>query len=193
VTAELFSPRRVKLYTWRFSTHAGQSIVKLRLPRQVRRPGYYTMRWTARSGRDTISRKITIRFMARRKVVVAPIRVVLAGPAARIISAKFRTGKPKLISALSIEPTFDAASNRRTNVRVIVVDVNEFGLSLIGSLHTVFPAAKIVALTLGPKQMRAARKAGAAVALPRSTPASTLARVVKRLAKPPRPPKRTRH
>jgi hypothetical protein len=46
---------------------------------------------------------------------------------------------------------------------------------------------------LGPKQMAAARKAGAAVALPRSTPASTLARVVKRLAKPARPPKRTRH
>jgi hypothetical protein len=196
VTAELFSPRRVKLYTWRFSGRAGQSIVKLRLPRQVRRPGNYTIRWTARSGRETISRKITIRFMARRKVVVAPVRVVLAGPAARIISAKLRTGTPKLINASSIEPTFDAVSNRRTNVRVIVVDVNEFGLSLIRSLHTVFPSAKIVALTLGPKQMKAARKAGAAVALPRSTPGSTLARVVKRLAKPDkpaRPPKRTRH
>jgi DNA-binding NarL/FixJ family response regulator len=70
---------------------------------------------------------------------------------------------------------------------VIVVDVNAFGVSLIRDLHTVFPSAKIVALTVGFKQMVAARKAGAAIALPRSTPASTLARVVNRLAQPPRP------
>jgi hypothetical protein len=201
VTAELFSPRRVKLYTWRYSAKAGQSIVKLRLPRQVRRPGVYTMRWTARSGRETISRKITIRFMARRKVVVAPIKILLAGPAARGVSAKFLTRKPKLVIASSIEPTFDAAASRGADVRVIVVDVDAFGLSLIRDLHAVFPSAKIVALSSRPRQMAATLKAGASVALPRSTPSSTLARVIKKLAKrdkPVRPPSRrtkgnTRH
>ena len=187
VTAELISPRRVKLYTWRYSAKAGQSIVKLRLPRQVRRPGVYTLRWTARSGRETAARKITIRFMGRRQKVATPVRVLLAGPAALSVRAKFRARKPKFITVSSIEPTFDAAASRGTNVRVIVVDVNAFGLALVRDLHTVFPGAKIVALTSRPRDMAATRKAGAAVALPRSTPASTLARVIKRLTKTAKP------
>jgi hypothetical protein len=181
VTAELFSPRHVKLYTWRFSLRAGRSIVKLRLPPQVRRSGVYTMRWTARSGREAISRKITIRLMGARNVTTVPARVVLAGPAARGINGTFPTQKPKLITASGIEPTFDAAASRRTNVRVIVVDVDAFGVSLIRDLHAVFPATKIVALTSGPRQMAASLKAGAAIALPRSTPASTLGRLIQRL------------
>jgi hypothetical protein len=201
VTAELISPRRVKLYTWRYSAKAGQSIAKLRLPRQVRRTGVYTLRWTARSGRETASRKITIRFLGRRQKVATPVRVLLAGPAALSVRSKFRARKPKLITVSSIEPTFDAAASRATNVRVIVVDVNAFGLSLVRDLHTVFPGAKIVALTSRPRDMAAARKAGAAVALPRSTPASMLARVISRLTKPGKPARtvkrsttgRTRH
>jgi hypothetical protein len=190
VTAELFSPLHVKLYTWRFSVKAGRSIVKLRLPHQVRRSGVYTMRWTARSGRQTISRKITIRLVGARNVVVVPAQVLLAGPAARGINGTFATRKPRLITASSVEPTFDAAANRLADVRVIVVDVDAFGVSLIRDLHVVFPSTKIVALTSGPKQMAASLKAGAAIALPSSTPASTLARVIKRLlAKPVKPVK----
>jgi hypothetical protein len=190
VTAELFSPRHVKLYTWRFSLKAGRSIVKLRLPHQVRRSGAYTMRWTARSGRETISSKITIRLVGARNVVVAPVEILLAGPAASGISGKFPTRAPKLITAAGVEPTFDAAASRRTDVRVIVVDVDAFGVSLISDLHAVFPSAKIVALTSSPKQMATSLKAGAAIALPRSTPASILARVIDRLvAKPTKPTK----
>jgi len=111
--------------------------------------------------------------------------VLLAGPAALSISGKFPARTPKLVSASAIEPTFDAAASRRTDVRVIVVDVDAFGVSLIRDLHTVFPSMKIVALTSGPKQMIASLKAGAAIALPRSTPASVLTRLVTRLlAKP---------
>jgi hypothetical protein len=193
VTAELFSPRHVKLYTWRFSLKAGRSIVKLRLPHQVRRSGAYTMRWTARSGRETISSKITIRLVGARNVVVAPVEILLAGPAASGISGKFPTRAPKLITAAGVEPTFDAAASRRTDVRVIVVDVDAFGVSLISDLHAVFPSAKIVALTSSPKQMATSLKAGAAIALPRSTPASILARVIDRLvAKPTKPTKPTK-
>jgi hypothetical protein len=185
VTAELFSPRGVKLYSWRSSLKAGRSIVKLRLPTQVRRSGVYTMRWTARSGRDSISRKITIRLLGARNVVAVPARVLLAGPATRGISGTFTTQKPKLISVSGVEPTFDAAASRRTDVRVIVIDVDAFGVSLIRDLHAVFPSMKIVALTSGPKQMAASLKAGAAIALPRSTPASMLGRLItKLLAKP---------
>jgi hypothetical protein len=194
VTAELFSPRHVKLYTWRFSLKAGRSIVKLRLPQQVRRTGVYTMRWTARSGREATSRKITIRLVGGRNVLFAPVQVLLAGPAARSISGKFQARKAKLITASGVEPAFDAAASRRTDVRVIVIDVDAFGVSLIRDLHAVFPSAKIVALTLGPKQMLASLKAGASIALPRSTPASILTRVITSLlAKPAKPKPDSRH
>jgi len=123
-----------------------------------------------------------------RNVQVAPVRVLLAGPAARSISGKFPTRKPSLISVSGIEPTFDAAASRRTDVRVIVVDVDAFGVSLIRDLHAVFPSTKIIALSSGPKQMLASLKAGASIALPRSTPASILTRVITRLlAKPAKP------
>jgi hypothetical protein len=185
VTAELYSPRRLKLYTWRFSLRAGRSIIKLRLPHQVRRTGVYTMRWTARSGRETISRRITIRLLGTRNLPTAPVQVLLAGPAARTISGMFPSRRPRLVMASGIEPTFDAAANRRTDVRVIVVDVDAFGVSLIRDLHTVFPSIGIVALTSSPRQMAVSLKTGASVALPRSTPASVVTRVITRLlAKP---------
>jgi hypothetical protein len=155
----------------------------------VRRSGAYTMRWTARSGRESISRKITIRLVEGRNAIAVPARVLLAGPAAGGIRGTF-TQKPRFIIASGIEPTFDAAASRRTDVRVIVVDVDAFGVSLIRDLHAVFPSTEIVALTSGPKQMAASSKAGAAIALPRSTPASTLGRLIQRLlAKPAKPVK----
>jgi hypothetical protein len=187
VTAELFSPRHVKLYTWRFSLGAGRSIVKLHIPHQVSRTGVYTMRWTARSGRDSMSRKITIRLLGAGNAQVAPARVLLAGPAARSIGGKFPTRK--LVTASAIEPTFDAAASRRTDVRVIVVDVDAFGVSLIRDLHAVFPSTKIVALTSSPRQMTASLKAGAVIALPRATPASVLTRLITRLLAQPVKPK----
>jgi DNA-binding NarL/FixJ family response regulator len=71
---------------------------------------------------------------------------------------------------------------------VIVVDVDAFGVSLIRDLHAVFPSMKIVALTSGPKQMASSLKAGASIALPRSTPASVLTRVIRRLLANPAKP-----
>jgi hypothetical protein len=194
VTAQLFSPRRVKLYTWRFSVRAGRTIVKLRLPRQVRRTGVYTMNWTARSGRELVASKIRIRLVRPRARSYQTVQVLLAGPAATSIRGKFTVRQGRVVSSASIEPTFDAAANRRTDVRVIVVDVDEFGVALISDLHAVFPSAKLVALTSGPRQMLASLRAGASIALPRSTPASTLVRVIQRMlaspAKPARPARR---
>ena len=105
------------------------------------------------------------------------------------------TGTISIIADCSsgIEPTFDAAASRRTNVRVIVIDVDAFGISVVRDLHAVFPSTKIVALTSSPKQMAASLKAGAVIALPRSTPSSTLGRLItKLLAKPLRPAKPVR-
>jgi hypothetical protein len=175
VNAELFSPRGMKIYTWRFSVKAGRTIVKLNVPRQVRRPGVYSMRWTARAGRDTASRRLKLRMLAARGTLartIEPIGVVLTGHAPRGAGAKLP------------EPTFDEASSRKMDTRVIVVDADEFGLGLIRDLHTVFPSVKIVALSSSPRMLARAMKAGAVVALPRSTPPATLARVIRRLLGP---------
>ncbi|HEX9379917.1 MAG TPA: Ig-like domain-containing protein [Gaiellaceae bacterium] len=187
VTAEFYSPRRVKLFTWRFSVKAGRSIVRLRIPRQVRRSGVYSMRWTARAGRETVARTIKIRVIGTgRAPVVKPaprVAVVLAGPATRDLAGTKRN--PRFVAASGVEPTFDAAASRHRDVRVIVVDVDSLGLALIRDLHTVFPSVKIVALASGPRTMAAALRAGAAIVLPRSTPPATLAKVIQKLlAKP---------
>jgi hypothetical protein len=192
VTAELFSPRGVKIYTWRFSVKAGRSIVKLNIPRQVRRAGVYSMRWTARAGRDTVSSRIKLRMLSARGTfagAIEPIEVVLAGDASRGARTKLPKRRPRVVLATGVEPTFDEAASRKMDTRVIVVDADEFGLGLIRDLHTVFPSVKIVALSSSPRMLSRAMKAGATVALPRSTPPATLARVIQRLLKPVKPAK----
>ena len=177
MTAVLYSPRKLKLYTWRFSVHAGRTILKLRIPRQVRRPGVYTLRWSARAGRETASRTVRFRVVGR----VAPaqrISIVLAGTAARDAG---RQAKPKPTLVMGVDPAFDAAATRSRDVRVIVVDVDELGVATVRDLHTVFPSLKIVALAAGPRTMARALNAGATVVLPRSTPPSTLAKIIRRL------------
>src|SRR3989442_675483 len=183
LTAVLYSPRHVKLYTWRFSVKAGRTIVRLRIPRQVRRSGNYSLRWTARAGGGTVSRTLALRLL-RRGVAISPappVEAVLAGPATQGVGGTFATRKPRIVVASGVEPTFDAAANRNTDVRVIVVDVDAFGVGLVRDLHTVFPSVKIFALASGPGKMAAALKAGAAIVLPRSTPPATLAKVIQQL------------
>ncbi|MFL5918543.1 MAG: Ig-like domain-containing protein, partial [Gaiellaceae bacterium] len=180
VTAQLYSPRHVKLYTWRFSVRAGRTILKLKIPRRVRRPGIYSMRWSARAGRETVTRTISIRILGR-VVPVQRVEIVLAGAAAKDVDGQLGNQRRKVVS--EVEPTFDAAANRNRDVRVIVVDVDEFGVGLVRDLHAVFPSVKIVALAAGPKTMASALKAGATIVLPRSTPPGTLARIIKRLQK----------
>jgi DNA-binding NarL/FixJ family response regulator len=63
---------------------------------------------------------------------------------------------------------------------------------VISDLHAVFPSAKLVALTSSPKQMVNSLRAGASIALPRSTPAPTLVRVIQRLLGAPAKPVRAK-
>jgi hypothetical protein len=180
VTAQLFSPRRVRLYTWHFRVRAGRTILRLHIPRQVRRPGIYTLRWSARAGGETASCTMTIRLVGL-KPPVQKISIVLAGTAAQGVGGSL--GKQKATFVTSVDPTFDAAANRNRDVRVIVVDADELGVATVRDLHIVFPSTKIVALAAGPKTMAAALKAGATIVLPRSTPPATLAKIIRRLAR----------
>jgi hypothetical protein len=180
VIGQLYSPRNVRLFTWRANVRAGQSILRLRLPRQVRRPGIYSIRWTARAAGETVSRTIRVRAYAKRPPRQRT-QIVLAGVAAKSVSARIARGNRVAVDG--VEPIYDATANRNRDVRVIVVDVDEFGVQMVHDLHMVFPSVKIVALAAGRKTMRASLKAGARVALPRATPAAPLAKVIRKLAK----------
>ena len=76
--------------------------------------------------------------------------------------------------------TLTGAPNR--NVEVIVVDVDRYGLQLIRDLRLVFPTVRIIALTNDPHRLGQAIRAGATIAVPRSTPPKDLAKLIKRLA-----------
>jgi DNA-binding NarL/FixJ family response regulator len=114
---------------------------------------------------------------------IMPIEIVLAGNATQ--GVKLPTRKPKVVSAPGVEPTFDAASNRADDVRVIVVDVDEFGVSFIRDLHTIFPSVRIVALSASPRKLAASLRAGAVIALPRATPPALLTKLIQQLLAPP--------
>jgi DNA-binding NarL/FixJ family response regulator len=67
-------------------------------------------------------------------------------------------------------------------VEVIVVDVDRYGLQLIRDLRLVFPTVRILGLTNDPRRLVQAVRAGATIAVPRSTPPKDLAKLIKRLA-----------
>ena len=72
---------------------------------------------------------------------------------------------------------------------MIVVDADQYGLGLVRDLRTVFPMVRLVVLTNDRKKLVPAINAGATVALPKSTSAVKLAKVVAALASvPPRGP-----
>jgi hypothetical protein len=181
VSAVLYSPQRLKLSTWRFAVRAGRTIVKLRFPSQVRRPGVYTIRWTAASGHDLVTRTIRVRiFTGKRRG--GPMQVVIAGSA---VSPKLTLGirTTQIVKTTGEDSAFDAAGAGSSGVQVMVVDVDQFGVAFVRDLHTVFPALRMVALSRSPKLLAKASKAGATITLPRSIPNSVLAAVVSRLLK----------
>ena len=52
----------------------------------------------------------------------------------------------------------------------MVVDADRYGVGLVRDLATVFPGVRIIALTNDPRRLAQAIRAGAAIAVPRSTP-----------------------
>jgi hypothetical protein len=187
VTAVLYTPksfnraRSVKLYTWRFALRGGTSIVKLRLPTQVRHPGLYRLGWTATAGGDAASRSRSLRVY--RKVVRAATRpVVVAGSKVQKSAAlRFGKGGPRLLRATSIDAAFDLAARNNGMAAVMIVDVDELGVDIIRDLRVVFPSLKIVAVSTSPARLTAAKRAGANATVRRAAAKQRLTKVVKRL------------
>jgi DNA-binding NarL/FixJ family response regulator len=67
-------------------------------------------------------------------------------------------------------------------VNAAVVDADTFGFSFIADLRAVFPSVPVVAISGIPARRTQALRAGAAVALPRTTSAAQLAAAIARAA-----------
>ena len=65
-----------------------------------------------------------------------------------------------------------------------ILQASPRGISLIRDLRTVFPGIRLVALTSDPKKLVQAVRAGATIALPKTTPSVKLAKVVSTLVGP---------
>jgi hypothetical protein len=187
VTAKLYSPQSKELKTWKFKVRAGISIVKLQLPQSVKTAGRYKLTWVARAGFEQIKRTIVVEVVKRGSPPAKntkAVEVVLVGAADLRdgLAVSLEGSNIRVTSAVDENEPFTLAGSPTHNVHVVVVDVDEFSLSLVHDLRTVFPGMAIVALTDDPDKLGRAVAAGATVALPLSSPPSQLAKVVAKLA-----------
>ena len=185
VTAKLYSPTHKQLKTWLRPARAGTSILKLQLPPAARKPGTYTIVFTARATGATA--KQTIRVRVEQTLKLTPTRqaqartVVLAAPAGSAIAAQPRGLRTSVVSG-GVDDMFRASANLTRNVVVIVVDADQLGISTIKDLRAIFPDVHILALSSDSSVLAHAVPAGATVALSTATPTSQLAEMVARLA-----------
>ncbi|HEY8102924.1 MAG TPA: Ig-like domain-containing protein, partial [Gaiellaceae bacterium] len=183
VTATLFGTKKQRLYTWRLKVKAGATVLKLRLPRQIRQPGTYTISLVARSGSETIRRALKVNLMspklAQARPRKQPIEVVLTGKTKHSV----RPGRSvRFVAQASPDETFALAASASRNIGVVVVDVDAYGTALVGDLHMVFPALRLIAIAREPAVRSRSLRAGAGLALPRSTSAQQLAAAIVRIA-----------
>ncbi|HWG56720.1 MAG TPA: PASTA domain-containing protein, partial [Gaiellaceae bacterium] len=186
VTATLYSPKQLKLYTWRLKVDAGRTVVKLKLPTQVRKPGVYRIVWIARSGSETVRRTITFRLVGpdlqQLTPSTKPIEVVLTG--GRIGRNAVGAGlgsRGRVVASAAAFDTFLLVASPRHDVSIVVVDVDRHGIRFVADLRTVFPELRVLAVSDDAALRRRALRAGAVRALPRSS-GVTLAKAIARVA-----------
>ena len=63
-----------------------------------------------------------------------------------------------------------------------VVDVDDYGIGVVRDLGIVFPRLQLIGIARDPGTRQRAVRAGAVLALPRSTPAAKAARAIARIA-----------
>jgi hypothetical protein len=189
IRGDLYSPKNLHRFVWRFTRNAGVSIVKLTWPRKVRRTGTYKVVWIAESNGQVTKTALRVRLLGKTLKVVGSSRskrpeVVLNGND-RLRSDLVRRlsgGRvPMRVTQAAPEATFALASSRNRNVRVIVVDVDMYPLTFIRDMHMIFPTLRIVALSKNGLTLSRARRAGATLALRRSMPSKMIAEAVVKL------------
>jgi hypothetical protein len=186
VAATLLDPKGGSAYRWRFLTKAGITIKRLTMPPSVTTPGRYRLVFSVQSGNQTAKKSIVVQIVKKtRKPVKAkkPLEIVLAstGNNGKEIERGLSNGMAVVPAAVD-EDTWSLTGAANHNVEVIVVDVDRYGLQLIRDLSLVFPTVRILGLTNDPRRLAQAIRAGATIAVPRSTPPKDLAKLIQRLA-----------
>ena len=184
VTATLRDAKNRRLHTWKLQAKAGANVVRLRLPAKVRRPGAHRLTWIARSGTETVSRTITLKLVGPAVAPAKPkpgeVEIVLAGktpPGEGLEPGK--QGMPRRVSsAADADHTFDLIASTSDDVDVVVVDADAFGTRFITDLRAVFPNVRVIAISREPARRVLAVRAGATLALPRTTTARQLAKAI---------------
>ena len=186
LSADLVTSRGTRVYTWHQTARAGVSIAKLALPKKVRKPGTYRLLWTATSGGDVVRRSIAVRILKTAKVAAAQARnskkkdVVLVGSGlTRQLAAKQKLPGSRLVAA-SADAAFAFVGDPKRNVRVIVIDLDQYPVNLVHNLRILFPSSslRIVVLTNNAKKRARARDVGANVYLPKRTTGFLLRSIV---------------
>jgi hypothetical protein len=187
VTAVLLSPRGARVHTWRFGVRAGAAITRVRLP-LLRTPGRYRIAFTATSGGQTVRRTIVVQVAMRGSTTTftvprRPVEIVLAGGSSieREVARALGTSV-RLSAADTGDDAWLLTGNASRNVQVVVVDVDRFGIAMVRDLRTVFPTVKILALTNDPRRLAQAVRAGATLAVPRTTRPTDIAKLIRQLA-----------
>ena len=180
------SPTREARVPLALPRQGGITIKRLTMPPSVKKTGRYRLAFSVESGRETAKKSIVVQIVKKTAKPVQPkkpLQIVLAstGNNSKEIERGLDKGMEVVPAAVGEDAwTLTGASNR--NVEVIVVDVDRYGLQLIRDLRLVFPTVRIIGLTNDPRRLVQAVRAGATIAVPRSTPPKDLAKLIKRLA-----------
>ncbi|HTZ05171.1 MAG TPA: PASTA domain-containing protein [Gaiellaceae bacterium] len=191
VTLQLVNRKHRVLRTWHTVTRGKVAIRKLLLPKAARKAGtMYTLRSTATvvGGPAVFHRTNAVRvYRSLAAMKASPRRTVDVVVAGTQLPKKLPNGTKtaQRVVAGSDSSTFTIAANRRRNVQVVVVDVDEYGVRLIHNLRLVFPGVKLIAVTNSPAKAARARRFGANVVLTKAAVKTKLAKTVSALAVPP--------
>jgi hypothetical protein len=185
LTATLSTAGKKRLYTWRVRhLKAGANVVKLTLPKQIRRPGTYTLTWIARSGSETVSRTVKLKLVGKKvsqiKAKRSEVEVVLAGEQhpKTVVQSALTGSRARVVAQAGLDQTFALAASSSRDVGIVVVDVDAHGVGFVGDLRTVFPTIRVIAIASQPADRVRALRAGAVKALPRKTTSRQLAKVI---------------
>ena len=185
LTAMLSTAGKKRLYTWPVRhLKAGANVVKLTLPKQIRRPGNYTLIWVARSGSETVSRTVKLKLVGKKVAQIktnrSEVEVVLAGEQhpKTVVQSALAGSRAHVVAKAGLDQTFALAASGSRDIQIVVVDVDLHGVGFVSDLRTVFPAIRVIAIATQPADRVRALRAGAVKALPRKTTSTQLAKVI---------------
>ncbi|MEI8105115.1 MAG: hypothetical protein WCH31_04635 [Actinomycetes bacterium] len=163
----------------------GSTVVTLKFKRKLT-VGGYALVWAAHAGTDRQVIRQPIRTAKTVRMTALPsavAKVVLASPSfpeSRDLSGKLGH-TTRVVRAASTDQAFAQIGTANSNVRVVVVDIDTYGIALVRDLHKVFPNVRVVAISRHPTLLAHAVKYGA-VGVPGPVPPAQLAALIKRLS-----------